>query len=307
MADVAVVIPVYGRWEAVERLVRLLEHAASSIVIVDDASDASVPQELMATPGVTVIRHGWNRGFAAAVNTGVSNSQSEVVAVVNSDVLMTANGLQLLAATATAQGAIVGPRTIGHDGVPMPTARRWQTGLRMIAEFAVPLRAFPSLDVRLRDVRDDLPLKPVAVDWLVGSCLVFPRTVWDRVGPMDERYHMNSEELDWQLRASRIGVRRTFVPDVEVTHAGGASSGAKSERFARIWRARWLFLRLHRGRAYEVAIRGLALIVGVGQAPALVLAGLLTRRPRWGIWTAALHLRVPFLGVPVTQRPVEHG
>ena len=44
-----------------------------------------------------------------------------------------------------------------------------------------------------------------------------PRTVYERVQGMDERFYMNSEEVDFQRRLAEIGVPRILVPEVTVT------------------------------------------------------------------------------------------
>ena len=67
----------------------------------------------------------------------------------------------------------------------------------------------------------------------MGACMVVPRAVFNRLGGMDERFYMNSEEVDFQYRLSQAGVDRYLIPSVTVTHEGGGSS--PSER-----RIQWL-------------------------------------------------------------------
>ena len=63
--------------------------------------------------------------------------------------------------------------------------------------------------------------------------MVVPRATFNRIGGMDERFYMNSEEVDFQYRLSKAGVNRYLIPSVTVTHEGGGSS--PSER-----RVQWL-------------------------------------------------------------------
>ena len=54
------------------------------------------------------------------------------------------------------------------------------------------------------------------------------RDVWERVGPLVERYFIYAEDADWCLRARAAGVRLLFVPTARLWHKVSASSGAAS-------------------------------------------------------------------------------
>jgi hypothetical protein len=64
--------------------------------------------------------------------------------------------------------------------------------------------------------------------YLTGCCLLARREVWERVGFLDERYHLYAEDADWSLRARAAGVRLLFVPTARLWHRVSASSGAAS-------------------------------------------------------------------------------
>ncbi len=60
--------------------------------------------------------------------------------------------------------------------------------------------------------------------------MVVPRDIYNRVGGMDERFYMNSEEVDFQRRLAEAGVPRLLVPQVRVEHEGGGSSPSARRR-----------------------------------------------------------------------------
>jgi len=64
--------------------------------------------------------------------------------------------------------------------------------------------------------------------YLTGCCLIATRAAWERVGPLDERYHLYAEDSDWSLRARHAGFRLLFVPTARLWHKVSASSGAMS-------------------------------------------------------------------------------
>jgi GT2 family glycosyltransferase len=84
---------------------------------------------------------------------------------------------------------------------------------------------------------DESDTGAMAVDWLVGAALFMRRTVWEAVGPFDEKLFMYFEETDWCRRCAEAGWPIHYLPQVEVTHYEGQSSGqvesARAMRFQR--------------------------------------------------------------------------
>jgi glycosyltransferase involved in cell wall biosynthesis len=87
---VAVIIPTYNRERMIERaLASVLSQTYQNlrVVIVDDCSTDRTREVVARTADsrVTYIRHDWNRGAQAARNTGVANSDGDLVAFLDSD------------------------------------------------------------------------------------------------------------------------------------------------------------------------------------------------------------------------------
>ena len=68
---------------------------------------------------------------------------------------------------------------------------------------------------------------------MVGAALWIPTAAFRDVGGFDERFFMNSEEIDLQRRLHARGVRSVALQSPTVVHAGGGSSPSESRR-------RWL-------------------------------------------------------------------
>ena len=105
---------------------------------------------------------------------------------------------------------------------------------RARGEWFTPLALYKSTRLGHRGAGHDISactaLRPHGTDWVMGACMMVPRTVYERVQGMDERFYMNSEEVDFQRRLAEIGVPRILVPAVTVTHEGGASSPSARRR-----------------------------------------------------------------------------
>ena len=208
---VSAVIPFYGEPEPVLAIIDTLraqqgiDPADIEIVVSDDVSPTPFPD----VEGVTVVRRPVNGGFGKAVNSGVAAATGEWVFILNSDLELDNSFVSRMLAAVERHGEILAsPQIIGHDGKQQWVARKFPTAAHVAWEWFTPLARF----------------KPT--NW-------WHRGVGHDVGGMDERFYMNSEEVDFQYRLRNAGVDRYLIPSVTVTHEGGGSS--PSER-----RVQWL-------------------------------------------------------------------
>jgi glycosyltransferase involved in cell wall biosynthesis len=91
--ELSVVIPVFGRQEEVQRAVRsvLSQDVDLEVLVVDDGSPTPISLEL---PRVKVLRHGVNKGAAAARNAGVAAARTDWIAFLDSDDVWPAGSLR---------------------------------------------------------------------------------------------------------------------------------------------------------------------------------------------------------------------
>jgi N-acetylglucosaminyl-diphospho-decaprenol L-rhamnosyltransferase len=61
------------------------------------------------------------------------------------------------------------------------------------------------------------------VDWVSGACLLVRRADAERVGLLDERYFLYTEDVDFCAAIRANGRRVLFTPAAEVVHLGGRS------------------------------------------------------------------------------------
>lgn len=233
--SLSVVVPHYGDPRPTESLVScLLPQAAAlggAVVIVDDAS----PVALGHVAGATVVRRDVNGGFGAAVNTGIGLVDTDLVAILNSDLVVEDDFLQRwLGAAMPWLPAVVAPRvtTPGHPGA---TTFRFPGPSTVLAQRInlVGVRRDRAWASRL--IGEDKPAEPTAtrvVDWVSGAAMLVPTELVRSVGGFDERFHMYNEEVDLQRRLRERGVPAVYVGNVEVEHIGfGSSDPAKRERW----------------------------------------------------------------------------
>ncbi len=242
---VSVVIPHYGDPAPTTTLVGQLRTQQGAptlqILVVDDATPADVSQ-LAPLEGATVIRRERNGGFGAAVNTGIADAVHDTLLVLNSDLSIGPTFVaDLLAAAAPWWPAVVAPEVTDRSGHPDPTARRFPRISHQVVEWLTPLSRWRETDAWHRGVGHDLRVlrhdtdpgggqTPTITDWLVGAVLLMPTAYVRAVGGFDERFYMNSEEIDLQRRLRARGLPSVFVPTVSVMHTGGGSSDPQRRR-----------------------------------------------------------------------------
>ena len=96
-------------------------------------------------------------------------------------------------------------------------------------------------------------------------CVGFRRDLYERIGPLDERFKLGMfEDSDYALRCRRAGYRTVCAEDVFVHHFGGTSFGqlfqkgehmrvyeTNRRRFEQKWGAQWQPHRRRETRAYR--------------------------------------------------------
>jgi len=157
--SVLVVIPAYEEAEHVADQVRAVSRALeqtgwrSEIVVVDDGStDETAAQAL--SGGARVLRHKRNRGYGAALKTGIDAGDHPWILITDADGTYPPEAIPGLLARAEENDMVVGART--GDTVRVPWSRRpakWF--LRRLASYLAGQK-LPDLNSGLRLMRRDL-------------------------------------------------------------------------------------------------------------------------------------------------------
>jgi GT2 family glycosyltransferase/glycosyltransferase involved in cell wall biosynthesis len=230
-APVTVIVPVYrGLDDATRCLESVVHHAESNdiafdLLVIDDASpDAEVrayvdrfASEPSAVP-IKLLRNEENLGFVKTVNRGLRQTTNDVV-ILNADTAVTAGWLDRLAATANLPDvATVTPLTNSGSICTLPQS--------IIDAFELE-GPTPRIDECAAFVaKHSIGLLPEVITG-VGFCMYTTRESLDVTGLLDEEsFGLGyGEEVDWCLRASRLGLRHLVEDSAFVYHRGGGSFG----------------------------------------------------------------------------------
>lgn len=200
---------------------------AHEIIVVDNASDDATVDLVAQDGNVRLIATEENIGFAAAVNQASRQAQGRYLLLLNPDTVVHDLAVDRLGALLEAHPdvGIAAPRVLDAGGRIRHNCFAFETPWSMFW-FGVgigPLRRVRNRMLR-RPAWDITADMPQAVEAVTGAALLVRRELFERLGGLDERFFMYSEDGDFCLRARRAGWRAILVPEAVVTHIGGAST-----------------------------------------------------------------------------------
>lgn len=189
-------------------------------LVVDNASSDGSPDLVPAT--IPVLRLDQNRGYAGGVNAAVEAVEKGGVGkapdfflLLNNDLRLASDCISRLVECARREGAaIAGPR-IRQMRRPELLEAAWG---EICWNHVVARYYGKNAEIGTRWEQT------CRVQLLLGSVLLVRRQVFEEIGPMDERFFMYHEEVDFLYRAGRKGFFICYCPGAEAFHLGGHST-----------------------------------------------------------------------------------
>jgi N-acetylglucosaminyl-diphospho-decaprenol L-rhamnosyltransferase len=266
MPEVSAVVVTYNGLPHVERALESVQ-GLETVVVDHGSTDGTLERVRSRFPGAKVVEQE-NRGLGAGWNTGIRETSTPHVLVLNSDAWLVGDAAERLVrfAEGIPKAAWVAPRLLNPDGSLQPSVRGFPTPWRLATEYLflrklAPrsrlLNAFYGAGFRHDEIRE--------VEFAKAAAFLIRREAFDEVGPFDEQFFLFSEETDWSYRARSAGWRTLFFPEAEAVHVGGATWRRESAPlFREQVRGHLRFLVKHRGepaaeRARRVILAGLRL------------------------------------------------
>ena len=217
---------------------RFTHYGRMEIIVVDNASSDGTPDYLVAwhdsRPNSSIILNTDNLGFAAANNQGLKIAQGEYVVLLNNDTEVTPGWLRTLMNHFRLDETLglVGPVTnnIGNEA-------RIKISYKNSEEMREKARIYT-----MQHVGETFPIRTLAF-----FCVMMPRRVYERVGPLDEAFGRGFfEDDDYCRRVEQAGWRLECAEDVFIHHHLSASFNKLGkerqellERNRKIYEAKW--------------------------------------------------------------------
>lgn len=154
---VSIIIPAYnveGSISTVLEGLRAWRDRAEIIVIDDGSTDRTA--EIAERAGVRVIRHRVNKGYGAALKTGIRAAQGDVIVMMDSDGEHNATYIQALLDAMPDNEMVVGARSKGSHAPLLRRPGKWILG--KVANYLAETN-IPDLNSGLRAFRKDIVLR----------------------------------------------------------------------------------------------------------------------------------------------------
>jgi GT2 family glycosyltransferase/glycosyltransferase involved in cell wall biosynthesis len=223
-APLAIILPLYrGQAEAAACLasLRAAAPAGARIIMVDDAApESGFSAWAAAQSGVELCVHAENRGYPAAVNTGLQAAGPGWDAlVVNADTLVPKSAIATL-------------RRVAYGQADTGTVAPWSNEATILS-YPDPQGGNPMPDLAAATAYDRLArrvhgLASAALPTTHGFCMYLRHDCLAAVGGLRPEVFAQGygEENDFSIRAARAGFAHRLALGAYVAHRGGVSFGA---------------------------------------------------------------------------------
>lgn len=241
--NVSIIVLNYNGREDTLACLRSLQHLTYShanVLLVDNAStDGTVDAVRIAYPDVTIIETGANLGFTGGNNVAIHKALAagaDYILLLNNDTIVAPDFLSIMVEVMEQDTSIgvAGPMIYYHNNPEVIWTAGgsidWKHGVTQMVGLNEP---------------DTLQFgfSPLPVDFVSGCALLARRSVWEKVGVLDDKFFMYYEETEWCVRASRAGYKIAIIPMAMIWHKISIEQRAASPRtYYYMVRNRLLFL-----------------------------------------------------------------
>ncbi len=239
---VSIIVLSYNGREDTLACLRSLEHLTyrnvSVIVVDNDSTDGASAAIRSAHPNMTLIETGANLGFTGGNNVGIRyalENGADYVMLLNNDTIVAPDMLESLVATLEQNPTVgvAGPMIYYHDAPEVI----WSAGGSIDWKHGTTTM----IGVNEED-KSQFGTQPRPVDFVTGCALLARRSVWERVGLLDDKFFMYYEETEWCVRVTRAGYKIMHVPTSMLWHKISTEERVSPRTFYYLTRNRLLFL-----------------------------------------------------------------
>lgn len=216
------------------------------LIIVDNAStDDSLDSIDRLGVQVRIIRNAENLGFAVACNQGAAIAESEYLLFLNPDTMLCENSLTVPVAFMERKEnvdiGICGIQLVDEQGSECLSHAEFPD----LGGFVIRSVGLDKFFARFRhSKREMFATNPIfqKVDQVIGAFFIVRKFVFNQLKGFDERFFVYFEEVDFSLRAHKIGWASVCLTGAKCLHAeGGSSSQVKPARLFYSLRSRLLY------------------------------------------------------------------
>ena len=246
------------------------------VFVVDNASSESIADLPEKYQPFRFIFNNNNLGFAAANNIGIRLAKGKYILLLNPDTIVNKDSFQpMIDYMENDPGTgIVGCKIFNAEGVIERSTHSFPSVLKEFVHANEFVKAFMSYDSFFGSLfRKKSRLKAFdsywdhdsqrEVDHVTGACMMVRREAIEKAGLLDEAFFLYNEEVEWSLRIKKAGYKSIFLPDSNIIHLFGHSTGQKVQKqkvnrlLVERYRGMLYFFGKHYGFLKQMLLRGI--------------------------------------------------
>lgn len=241
------------------------------IIVVDNASqDKSVKIVQIHHPEVILKPLSENVGFAKANNIAFQSASGRYIFMLNPDTLILDGAVDKLVRFMDThpEAGVCGPKNLNSDLTLQHNCHHFPSLTQVLTEYLQLRRFFPKNRYFGREHMSYWNYDETKeVDWITGCSLFIRSEIFKKIGLLDEKYFMYSEECDFCYRMKINNLKTFFYPCAAIIHYGGQSSLVQNQHkvFSKtitkhFFKSRYRFFRKNYGEIREFYLRILDMI-----------------------------------------------
>lgn len=167
---------------------------------------------------VEIVRNKINKGYAAGMNTGIKYAFSHSAAYVmllNNDTIFTEEIIKKLLHVRNNDIGIIGPaiQFIKENSTIYDLGGKVNKITGKTSHFEVKDKSVSAL---------------LNAEYISGCCMLIKAEVFEKIGFFDEQFFLYYEDVDFCLRAAKVGLKTVVVPTAFIFHELSSSVGKNS-------------------------------------------------------------------------------
>lgn len=225
---VSVIIPTWNKKDTCLECIKFIcnsDYPSNSleIIVVDNAStDGTTGAIKKLYPQVKIIKLEKNSGFGAAINKGIKSAAGEYIFISDNDVILGKDALSQLVKVAEENkdfDVLGGKLYEGESGNKIQNVY----GFINEENFHIERPGAGEIDHGQFD-------KLVFADTISFGAALFRKTLFEKIGLLDEKYFIYFDDTDFMVRCKKAKTKVVFVPQAKMWHKGSVSLGKSNPR-----------------------------------------------------------------------------
>lgn len=249
--------------DCIDSIILYGDDLVSRVIVIDNDSRDGSADAVESRSAVDLVRSKTNLGFGKACNLGASRGSAEYILFLNPDAFLMedslAKSLALLRAPENGSVGVVGIQLIGEDGNVQRSCARFPGPFSFAAKSFGVTALFKKADFHRQEWDHS---ETSAVDHVIGAFYLLKRKLFVELGGFDERFFVYLEDLDFSLRAKKLGYRSVYLADAQAFHTGGGTSQqVKARRLFYSLRSRLQYASKHFSTGGTLVVAATTLLV----------------------------------------------